>query len=377
MIPDLKPRVPNKKKKNGRRGGQNNSAQPRRRRAPQAETTIESYAAMLADPCNAPLLPGIYGTQEGLLARVKSTLSNDAPATQTCGFVLWAPDYNNDPLEADTHTGYSYANIVYNYGDDAAAPMVNDLVNPYGFSTDPSADSAFVKGIQDPAADLLKSTIVSDARTIGSCITMTYTGALINSGGQYAQLTAIPLTTMLHGGPANAPPSINDLFKYATTTGRIGEEKIEIKGRPDDSSNIFRSNESGPLVSEFIGGAQVRPTFLSTESKTVEPVFFGVVWRGLPTGVTNPMVFDLLKSIEWRPETASGFTQVPKHAYHAQPQAVKATMLLDRTRPHWATKAFQVSRRALSFANSPTGRSLMSTVLAVYNPRHPRQRRLR
>lgn len=380
---DVKQRVPTNKNRNGRRRRAQRS-QRRRVATPQVATSLPNdytYAKMIADPFNSKLVPGIFGTQEGLMARVKATLSNPADTGQTCGFILWAPDYTNagadTPYESKAPPAdpeLTRANLFYYYGADPSTQVINTDVIPFGSETG-SAVTNNVKSMKDPASNLLRSTIVADGRTIASGIRLTYTGALINAGGQYAILSALPMGTLLGGGDNGGTLSVDDLFRYATDTGRIDRVPIEVKGRPDDSSNVFRSDESACMtyytIPNSTGWEFQGPTVYTEEGRANQPQFFGIAWRGLPADVANPMVFDIVKSLEWRPDMVSGLTSVTKHAYHNHSQVTAATRVLDGRHKGWATKpahhvgldeiihfAGPVAARAYEFANSKTGRRL-------------------
>ena len=343
---------------------------------------------MVANPFNSQLVPGIFGTQEGLIARVKTTLMNPAPADQTCGFMLWAPDYTNAGAEtpkdtSEANTQNIGANLFFHYGDDPSVALSNENSadgENFGFGNtrvDTGAPSNLVFSMKDPASNLLRSTIVADARTLSAGIRVTYTGALINAGGQFAILTALPLGTLLNGGADGGVIAVNDLFQYATDTGRIDREPIEVKARPDDSSNVFRSDASRCMAwDENFVPPNVRTkvaTYYTSEGLANQPQFFGIAWRGLPAGVTNPMTFDIVKALEWRPDMVSGLTQVPKHAYHAHSQMTRATQLLDMHHKGWATKPNHhvglahvlddAVKGALSFAKSSTGQMLQRGAL--------------
>jgi hypothetical protein len=187
------------------------------------------------------------------------------------------------------------------------------------------------------------------------------------------------MATLLNGGEDGGPISVNDLFRYATDTGRIDRDPIEVKSRPDDSSNVFRASENACMRFTLEQEPPaLTPTEYTEEGYANQPQFFGFAWRGLPADVTNPMVFDLVKSIEWRPDMVSGLTQVTKHTYHPQSQVTRATHLLDTRHRGWATRPHhqtglldlleRAGRGAFQFAQSKQGRSLMRSAYKVAQP---------
>lgn len=319
----------------------------RRNRGPAKKprtNTGSPYAAMIADPCNATLLPGIYGDQEGLLARVKTTISNRTPATTTCGYLLWSPDYFCNAAGEGVTTELQVANVFGWASSDPTLQPHNDNIFNHGYGQQldvfgPGTGNATAGSFHDPGGPLLSSDIVMDARSIGACMKLTYTGSALYAGGQWAKITSLPLTSVLNGVPTvGRTPSVDDFFAQATDFGRLGLEPIDIVARPDDSSNVFRSVDEGPMT---LGDVSIPGHEVSTytaEAETLVPQWFGIAWRGLPTDQASPMVFDLIKTIEWRPEPTSGFTQVPKRSIHDQSQVRKATTYLDHHHPGWATR---------------------------------------
>lgn len=339
--------APKRNNKNGNR---------RKRRTPRTQVVPNStltYAEMVADPCNAQLVPGIFGRAEGLLARVHNTDFNPGLATQTAGYVLWCPDYtggdepNSDAANlftwGTTHPDIVPENTVANrFGDSDFLPYAGESITTSGFP--------------DPAARLVASDLIQDSRCIGACMKLTYTGKLLDSGGQFARISDLPLTSLLHGGaidetyPDGRPASVTDLFRYATNIGRIDALPLEIVHRPDDSSHIFRSEDQSPTIRPAIG-----PTAYTDEALAQQPQFFGFVWRGLPDGL-NPMVFDFYKSLEWRAEPNSGIAGVRTRSLHATNQVPLATHLLDQVAPGWTNRAPGTMAKLHRLTNDPRAR---------------------
>lgn len=342
MTTGPKPRV---KKRNTNRRGRTRRKTGRRRNRRGGSNVTAAYAHMIADPCNSTLLPGIYGDQEGLLARVKGTLTNPGEITQNCGYILWCPDYHSKPTPigdwGEGPTSFTGdGNLFVWTSDDTAQNPTNSYAFPYGAENLPwtgTADSAGV--FPDPASDLLQSDLVQDARTIGSCIRMTYTGAMFQSAGQYAFLEALPLSSVLSGGFGGAPPSVDDMFRLSTKSCRFGTDTIEIIGRPDDLSTTFRDTTSTPIHIGQQGQTEESKTTPLGEAQ--QPQFFGFAWRGLTTDATSPIVFDLIKSLEWRPAPVSGLTHAPPRSINTTSMIHKATAHLDKVAPGWSTKMFE------------------------------------
>jgi len=84
-----------KNSKNNKNKSKNNSNN-RRRRGKSGKRRLDAYTMMVADPCNATLVPGLFGTSEGLMGRFRTNFQLATDATLTCGYLLWCPDYCNE-----------------------------------------------------------------------------------------------------------------------------------------------------------------------------------------------------------------------------------------------------------------------------------------
>lgn len=324
----------------------------RRRQRTNIDPTLPLYAEMLSNPCNSQLIPGIFGDAEGLLARVKSTITSSSTAGSTCGYLLWSPDYHEKGSNATTNSPIrDYINVLAWTSDDPDVNPQNSQslgagARKLGTSTTPFASDPLLgvtsRGYDDPAAELLTSDIVQDARTIGACIKMTYTGTQRKASGQYARVQDLPLSAIFNSvvidgdeGPSSSI-SVNEIFRVSTNTGRLGIETLENVSRPDDSSHVFRGGLEGPLtlINDVVNSPNAN-TKETTEASTLEPQWFGFAWRGLDTSEVTPLVFELFKSIEWRPKPNSGFTLANKQTVHTTSQIKKVTQVLDKAVPTW------------------------------------------
>jgi len=292
---------------------------------------------MIEDPCNANLIPGIFGDQEGLLAQVKSTLSFNA--TSTSGYVLWIPSYHCAPdINTDTEGVefggvrgnlfvFTHNNTALNPSNDSGSvPFGEGDYNKLGQQMETAATYA------DPASPLLQSDIVQDARTIGACCKLTYSGQMFRSSGQVCFLNDLPLSSILGGSKSVAgsptPVDVDDLFRWAGNTTRWGTDTLECVFRPDDSASTFRKNNQAALDIKS-------PTGYTTESETAAaqmPHAFGFAWRGLDitSGDEFPIILEFTKSIEWRAAPVSGLTHASPMTYHPISQVHRAVQHLDR-----------------------------------------------
>jgi len=289
-----RPRQPQKQKK----------PQQSRQRVtnPQAKNGMNTaaFAQMIRDPCNARLIPGLYGAAEGLIARTKTTFTTTVstfPAPNTAGYVLWCPDFNI------AKGGVPGCIFVYQTSLSNAAPA-NVPAGPYGAGSAQPAAINTAYHVADPAAALVASDVVADARCLSACMTMTFLGKMIDSSGEVCFLQNVPISELLSGGTGSTPATIDQLFNYSASKQRFGVETLETVYRLNlNSSDKFRDDTLFPLV--LAGGI----TVTDPVSETFAPRVFGFAWRG--TAPDAPISFDFIKNIEWRPEAISGFAQVP------------------------------------------------------------------
>lgn len=318
--------MPNKPKQSKQSKQSKRRSNRRRRRNQQASrpSGMSAYARMLADPCNATLVPGLYGDSEGLLARLKSELTfsgNTDPGTS--GYMLWL---------ADSHGAAQVAAGSYRTGSLIGARFTNTSNTVTNTSTYPafcgaitaSDGSGFSR--DDPALHLVNG-IARDARTLSACIRLAYLGSMQSAAGQVAFLENLPLTNVLGS-------SVDELFRLATYVKRMGVGTHEVKFRPSENSKFFSTFE----LSNTTTGSQrdvSSPLTLGSPGSgvtTVEdirgPRVFGFAWRG--TDHATNLAFEFIKNVEWRPRTDSGLPTIKPVAIHETSMVHHAERELDR-----------------------------------------------
>lgn len=281
-----------------------------------------SLAQMVADPCSGPLVPGLYGSASGMLARLKRSeaLSSHVHGSSS-GYVLWDPDFSN---QKNVVFPKAKGNLVVWLSDDPSQNPVNTTAEPYGNGNhnapEPSNTAEF---LADPAANLLESDIVSDARPLAACLQLTYTGTLLNAAGEICFITNLPAASVLNGGTGNVPLNVNDLFAYAPHKERFSPETHEVKFRPGDASKFYRNEEDALFSFPVASGAATGPTAVTEVAEGFVPKVIGFAWRGLTPG--SSLTYDVIKNIEWRAETGSGLGQMTEmHSGPSQAPVVNA-----------------------------------------------------
>jgi len=290
---------------------------------------------LISNPCHAELAPGLYGSNQGLLARLKTTSNSTAGTNGINGFVLWSPDFVNRGTYV-TQAGQPpslSSNILCYVSEDSASRPINSLAAPFASgATWIAGQSGF--SLPDPAYPLLSGDTARDARTLSACIKMTYYGRLNSSAGQVAFLDNSSISNLLGGGPLNTIPTVDEWFQSSNDVRRLGIDTLEHVWRPTVASEIFR-DPSDDCVTLMGNGATTEG-----ESSRVNPTtLYGFAWRGLANTDTN-LAFEFIKNIEWRPEVASGLTSLGIHS-SGQSHVATTLAVLDHHDPSWTHRLVQ------------------------------------
>lgn len=316
-----------RKKRNGPKSSRQSNQPPgnRRRQRGAAVGGIAKYAHMLSDPCNATLVPGFNGTDEGVLSRLKTSYSTGA--TNTNGYLLWCPVYVG---------GSTNVNCVLFVTSGASTPAVNTAAAPFGLSGGTSGVALNVG-----ATEFVTSSTVSDFRLVSACIRATYTGALQDSQGILASIENLPVDTLLLGqATLDAAASVDNLFSLSSNVKRFGPDTHEIRYR-NTGSESFKLDSFGVMS---LGEAGVSRTTLTPEAQRFAPTMFGFAWKGLDT---SKISFDFIQNIEWRPETRSGFVSVVPRQITPSGHAKTVMAWLDKNYPDWTTVAHKTATSGL------------------------------
>lgn len=274
-----------------------------------AAGVIDAYAKMIKHPCDATLVPGIFGTVEGMMARSRVDFSSTSVAAATSGYVLWSPEYHNAPGDPAQPVGNGNAFIFVSANPDTSPSNGSGVAPPnfpYGSAPLWEVLGLTASMVTDPIAKMLVDDMVQDARTISACVRVCYTGKMQNASGEIAFLHDVPYTALLGDGAGAKPLTISQLFQYSTRSQRLGVETYETVWHPTKPTAPFRSEDQGCVV--------VKNAVVSTVTEVAlvdQPTFFGFAWRGMDNGQVNPLTIDLIKNVEWRASTIIGLTHTP------------------------------------------------------------------
>lgn len=290
---------------------------------------------MIADPCNAPLTPGLYGDMKGFTSRFRQNHSAPSIAGHTSGYVLWCPDF------------YGLALFTHASANSAVGPANRSSGDSWfgnggsGYFT----DTGYGRLNNSPAHAFVESSVCKDARTIGACLQIGYTGPMQDAGGEIAYIENVPLSALLGdnkdaSATTNAGLSVDQLFHLTSRTQRFGTDTYEHVYRPTTTSTFIADNVYPSTVTD---GFRV----LSNQGKDDGPTVFGFAWRGVKSTGTGFLSIHLTQNIEWRPNTAYGIGVVETHTL-GESKVQTALAQLDKTDHNWSRRVVDEVRSASS-----------------------------
>jgi hypothetical protein len=313
-----------------------------RKSGPRKGNPLTVYARMIADPCNSAIAPGLYGTHEGLTARVRNTIQANLASGLTAGYVIWFPDYTGDVTDVGSYNIGDGSLFVWAGATGSTSPAPNADSTPIGGEDEWETkllSSKTLQAVDDPAAKFLASDLPQDSRTLSACAQLTYTGRMDQSSGELAYITNFPLSALNLGSGSSSAPSVDEMFAYCPNSKRFGTASHDVLFRPDTNSATFKPASTGVIHVNSPGGAGSLSTYVSGAA-TLQPTAIGFAWRGLQvaSGTTSPITLTFTKSLEWRPKPFVGLTHTAPVMYSATSNAPKVLVALDSQRPSWQTK---------------------------------------
>lgn len=212
-----------------------------------------AYAALLADPCNAPLVHPTYsGTEGGYLVRADTFITIGIAAAATSGYLQWTPGYLSD-----TNSGLIYAD-----GPNAAAGQLS--VAPADISL--------------PGLTFLKSN-ADAARCVAACMKVSFPGTEASRSGRvhYGQTTS----SLMALGGTYAPDAVAQALPFFE---RTPADIIELIWKPNDADQLFMK----PGISS-----------VNDSAKNNKCASLCVAFAGLPA--TVGLTFHFTAVYEWQP----------------------------------------------------------------------------
>jgi hypothetical protein len=280
---------------------------------------------MVADPCNAQLESGLFGDEEGMLARFKTSESTDSKVDSTSGFVLWCPEFC---CHESSVNGFGFVTSDANQGpnNDGANPAFSGAA--WTGNVTPALNPGFA--LRDPVAQFMSNDLAQDSRCLSACLQMTYSGAMQDSRGQFCRISNFPLEAILSGNDSNTPVTVNQLFQYSSRVERLGIDTVDVVHRGQErNSATFRSEEDDCL--DVGNGA---PSSVPQTTALLGLKVYGFAWRNVNSQAE--LNFMLTKNIEWRASPSSGLTQTTVRS-NGQSLLPIVTASLDRVKSDWTS----------------------------------------
>lgn len=279
---------------------------------------------MIADPCGSTLVPGIYGSQYGMLTRnvqrfTPSVGNVGAASSATSGFIVWFPNSHCNALPG---VGGEVNCVFFGNSNPDASPQ---LLN-YGFET--AATNLTAKSIADPSYQFMNTDIAMDARTLSACMRVTYTGTTATAKGVIMPLMNIPQAALLIGDNAGTPASTTNLSRYSVKQFRA-VDTVEVLHRPAVSD--FQREGIGAFQNNFGGN-----TVTSNYSERSNALGIGFAFYNVTS--LSDYLFNFYKNIEWRPEPVSGFANIVPRGIDNPSNLSRALAYLDSVMPNWQAR---------------------------------------
>lgn len=292
---------------------------------------------MVADPCNAEVVQGLYGEQLGYVTKFKSVHSISSTEL-TFAFMVNPYSFGVTATAGNIIEGFTWAPT------GGGVSIVNSVADPLGTNVATSGGSIRIAG-----SNFINSTTAGKARVVGCCIRMYYTGTMSSCAGRVAYLEGLNNSQILDLFTADT------LFQLASKTSRVTIDPMEVTYRPDEVSD---SRMHPTNVGAIVRGTPAASASASTqEGDDLDPKWIGFCVQGIaPSNFT----FEVIRILEWQPDIVSGIAQsVPVSSGQSMVRSVLT--YLDASMPGWTTTVSNVVRSGIS--------TLASAALAGSVPR--------
>jgi len=306
---------------------------------------VRQIAAMIKDPCMGPTVAPEYGgSQNGYVSRFKKTftIGGGEGSTGTAGYLVWFPDFQG-------------GNNLYLWSSST------DLIQPVNTGADPLGYDLPTSGrwLEDPAKPWVAGDAVEDGRLAAACMKLSYAGAMAALKGRVATISGISRDQLLHGGDNGSTLSASVLLNLASNTERFQTAGAEIRARPGEPSQYYRTSGGPPRANHphvaMDNKDNCFDAYISTSGGCFEPLTgpsagngIAVCWTGVDPA--QAIVIELYKVLEWRPKAVSGIVQ-KQSSSDGENLTQKAVGLLDRVDYAWqsAKGMYSQARRGGGF----------------------------
>lgn len=321
---------------------------------------LAAAAKLIADPCNGPLTMTI-GPDPSAPVLVRNRLTRTLSggfSTINSGYAIWFPSFCNRGLSTQ---GYSPSNLYIHTTDAPGTRPTNTAVAPMGTITSTQTGTF----VPDPAyaSTAGASTAFSRSKALAACVQMEYIGELQSIAGQVAVVSNFSLAAfdMNRGAPGTwiQPPSVDEVFNYASERHRVSLEGQEVVWRPRATTSVLRTNgDFGTGVADaeglprtdvcFWNGAQtgsVSPTVMVVPNPS-EVYGICIAWRGTNMSATGGMILNFVKVSAMELGNLGGITEpmyIPRPISSAWSDTVdKVCAYLDNVAPGWQKRSIHM-----------------------------------
>jgi hypothetical protein len=304
-----------------------------------------AMAAMLKDPCNAPL---VAPSPDGIMERFQRIMpAGDGFEACNYWYVVWYPSFCCVGNEGAGNVACTSNCFLWGSTTNNVAPATASAgCEGYGATTT-------LHGLKDPAFDGLAGNAVSDFRTWGACLKLTYIGQQQSCSGSIIPIANIPIELIYRssGGTTPACPTVAQLVSYAAGKPVRSLDGVEVKWKPSStaSATVHRS-----INEQLFNCAPASNMNLQSGAHETGPQGIGfVVYGALPT----QFLFEAVKIVEWRPAPLNGIMQTTQVGADDPSIFTRAISYLDRNYPNWQTRAVAIGVSSISnlFSNLALG----------------------
>lgn len=260
-------------------------------------------AKMLLDPCGSKIVygPSTGTAADGYLIRNNRRQAVHALGTNVVGYFAWFPDYHNG-------AGAAGSCFLWESTSSGTQP-VNTAANPYG-SGGPTASV-----MTDVSYPWVSSGSVASARTLAACIRFFTTAQVSSVSGQLALCSNITPEQLLTGGTSRGPMSVSDLFNMGQLVDRIPLTATELRHAPGTSSSIYRDEGTTNTLVTTDSGNCINIPPITTGASTIATLAsnapgIAIAWSSLNSSLSNDMLFEFVKIIEWMPAPAASVANI-------------------------------------------------------------------
>jgi hypothetical protein len=179
--------IANNKKKNKKPPAPRPRRPPQRKKKPKRTkktSSLSPYARMLADPCNAQIVPGAFGDPSMRTYRDNTSYSITIAPGQAFS-MIWLPEYHCESVNENGKKGN-----LFTFQSPTADMTWNSTSHPWGNYFDAAHLETQYTTRADPCSRFVNASGVRDARTVAACIDIEYTGRSDSESGQVGSFTA-------------------------------------------------------------------------------------------------------------------------------------------------------------------------------------------